>query len=207
MGVQDSLAFWNKLKQKIRVLIKQETGNCMRVNLCEVVSAPNGKTIGVKMPDGSTVMNIPYSEEVSDAVVGSLVLVVWFGTLTTAKAYYYNNGFAGSNVHHPASVESFVFSLGIVQDTTQTIWSFSEDQNGKEIAGKINANCKIIAKPYFILDNQSVYTSVLNQFYENRFYAAVTEPYANIRIIRGTENAISLTPDFRVEVLVLNLGG
>lgn len=207
MNVQDSIQFWNALKQKIRPLIKQETNNCVRVTLCEVVSAPNGETIGVKIPDGNTVMNIPYSIEVENATVGSIVMVVWHGSMSTAKAYYYNYGFIGSSVHNPITMEKFVFSLGSVVNSTQTIWTFAYDQNGKEVAGKVNSESTIIAKPFFAVENEIVYMNVLNQFYDNKIYASSAAPYENMRIMRGTTEAVTFTSDFKIEVLVLNQGG
>ena len=207
MSVQNSLDFWNKLKQKIRVLIKQETGNCVRYTLCEVISKPNGKTIGVKIPGGETVMDIPYSLEVSDAEIGSLVMVVWYGTMSTAKAYYYNYGFVGSKVHYPVTMEKFVFSLGTVENSTQTIWSFAQDQNMKDVVGKINETSAIIARPYFALNNQTNYENVLSQFYNYQFYATSIYPYSTIRIVRGTTEEFTLTQDFKIEVIVLTTGG
>lgn len=204
MNVQDSIQFWNSLKQKIRPLIKQETGNCVRVTLCEVISAPNGETIGVKIPDGKTELNIPYSYEVEKAEVGSIVMVIWHGSMSTAKAYYYNYGFVGSSAHHPASAESFIFSLGAVPNTTQTIWAFNRDQNGKEVSGKVNEKSTIICKPFFISQNETVYMSVLSQFYDNKIYATAIPPYDNIRIMRGTAEEVTFSPDFKIEVLVLN---
>lgn len=95
MGVNEGLAFWNAIKQKAKQLIKQETTNCFRLERYDVTSAPNGTTIGVTLPEGNTEINIPYSHEVSEAVVGDTVLVGWYGSLSTAKAVWYGKGFSG----------------------------------------------------------------------------------------------------------------
>lgn len=95
MAVNDGLAFWNALKTKIKPLIKQETSNCFRVERYDVTSAPNGTTIGVTLPEGHKEIKIPYSQEVSTAVVGDTVLVGWYGSLSNAKAIWFGNGFIG----------------------------------------------------------------------------------------------------------------
>ena len=95
MSIQDSIAFFNALANKIKPLIKQETSNCLRCARYDVTSAPNGTTIGVTLPLGTKEIQIPYSQEVSTAVVGDTVLVVWYGSLSTAKTYYFGNGFVG----------------------------------------------------------------------------------------------------------------
>ena len=96
-NVQDGLAFWNALAQKVKALIKQESANCFRCARYDVTTAPNGTTIGVTLPLGTQEIQIPYSQEVSGAHVGDTVLVVWFGALSNAKAYYFGNGYNGSS--------------------------------------------------------------------------------------------------------------
>ena len=100
-----------------------------------------------------------------------------------------------------------MFSLGTVPNTTQTIWAFSKDQNGKDVSGVVNSKSTIIAKPFFVAENETVYMNELNQFYDNKFYASAIEPYENIRIMRGTTEEVTFTSDFKIEVLVLNQGG
>lgn len=97
--LQDSLAFWNALKKKITPLIRQETSNCLRVARYDVTTAPDGTKIGVTLPEGTKEILIPYSREVSSAQVGDTVMVVWFGTLSTAKAYWFGNGFIGTTLN------------------------------------------------------------------------------------------------------------
>lgn len=93
--ISDSLAFWNVLATKVKSLIRQETANCMRIARYDVTTAPNGSTIGVTLPMGTQEIHIPYSQEVSSATVGDTVMVVWYGSLSTAKAYFFGNGFVG----------------------------------------------------------------------------------------------------------------
>lgn len=95
MSVNDSLAFWNALSEKVKALIRHETSNCMRIARYDVTTAPDGTRIGVTLPMGSKEIMIPYSQEVSTATVGDTVMVVWYGSLSTAKAYYLGNGFIG----------------------------------------------------------------------------------------------------------------
>lgn len=95
MGVNEGVAFWNALKVKIKSLVKQETSNCFKVARYDVTSAPDGTTIGVTLPEGSKEIQIPYSQEVSTAVIGDTVLVGWYGSLSTARAIWFGKGFEG----------------------------------------------------------------------------------------------------------------
>lgn len=95
MALNDSLAFWNALAGKVKTLVRRETSNCLRIERYDVTTAPNGTTIGVTLPMGTRELTIPYSQEVSTAQVGDTVMVVWYGSLSTAKAYYFGNGFVG----------------------------------------------------------------------------------------------------------------
>lgn len=95
MGVNEGVAFWNALKAKVKSLIKQETSNCFKVARYDVTSAPDGTTIGVTLPEGSKEIQIPYSQEVSTAVIGDTVLVGWYGSLSTARAIWFGKGFEG----------------------------------------------------------------------------------------------------------------
>lgn len=83
--------FWSALKPKIEELVKTKSHNCLRVDRFDVVSPPNGSKIGVKQPFGA-VVSIPYCAEVADAKVGDTVLVLWWGSLSTAKAWCYGDG-------------------------------------------------------------------------------------------------------------------
>lgn len=119
MAVQDGLAFWNALKGKIQALIKQENSNSMKCARYDVTTAPNGSVIGVRLPEGATEILIPYSKEVEDAIVGDTVLVVWHGTLSTAKAYYYGNGYEGYVT--PTPPQQFVEYMNVYADVGSTV--------------------------------------------------------------------------------------
>ena len=82
---------WKVLERKVSQAVKERTQNCLRVERFDVTTAPNGSRIGVKQPFGKAIL-IPYSEEVSSAKVGDTVLVLWWGSLSTAKAWCFGNG-------------------------------------------------------------------------------------------------------------------
>ena len=86
---------WNALSGKIRELIREEMRSAMHCERWDVTTAPDGSVIGVTQPFGSTEIFIPYSQEVSTAAVGDTVLVVWWNNMSTAKAYYFGNGYIG----------------------------------------------------------------------------------------------------------------
>ena len=98
MALNDGIAFWNALKAKITPLIRQETSNCFRVQRYDVTTAPNGTTLGVTLPEGNKEIKIPYSQEVSTAVVGDTVIVGWYGSLSTARAIWFGKGFVGKPI-------------------------------------------------------------------------------------------------------------
>lgn len=83
--------FWNSLKPKVEQTVSEKTGNCLRVDRFDVVSAPSNGRISVRQPFGRTI-SIPYCEEVETAKVGDTVLVLWWGSLSTAKAWCFGNG-------------------------------------------------------------------------------------------------------------------
>lgn len=90
--MNDVILVWDALKSKISSLVKSLTGNCLRCERYDVTTAPDGSVIGVTQPFGNTELFIPYSQEVADAVAGDTVLVVWWGTMSTAKAWSFGNG-------------------------------------------------------------------------------------------------------------------
>lgn len=90
--MNDAMLVWDALKSKISSLVKTLTGNCLRCERYDVTTAPNGSVIGVTQPFGNTELFIPYSNEVAEAVAGDTVLVVWWGTMSTAKAWFFGNG-------------------------------------------------------------------------------------------------------------------
>lgn len=118
--LQDGLAFWNALKKKIVPLIRQEASNCLRCERYDVTTAPNGTKIGVTLPEGTNEILIPYSKEVRSAQVGDTVMVVWHGTLSTAKAFWFGNGYAGEEV--PSNVARKVIVNNVQVAATSTVW-------------------------------------------------------------------------------------
>lgn len=94
--LNEAISFWDAISGKVKQLISRETKNAFRCERYEVTTAPNGSTIGVTLPLGTTEIQIPYSKEVAGAAVGNTVLVVWWGSMSNAKAYYYANGYEGA---------------------------------------------------------------------------------------------------------------
>ena len=93
--ISEALQFWNTIAGKVKGLIKTETQNAFRAERYEVTTAPDGTKIGVTLPMGTNEIFLPYSREVANATVGASVLVVWWGSMSNAKVYYYANGYKG----------------------------------------------------------------------------------------------------------------
>lgn len=85
------MEFWNALRPKVEQTADERTANCLRVDRFDVVSAPRGGKISVRQPYGRTI-SIPYCEEVAGAKAGDTVLVLWWGSLSTAKAWCFGEG-------------------------------------------------------------------------------------------------------------------
>ena len=58
----------------------------------QILCAPDGKVIGVRQPFGAQEIKIPYAAEVASAAVGDTVLVVWWGSMSNAKAWFFGSG-------------------------------------------------------------------------------------------------------------------
>lgn len=95
--LSEAKQFWDAISGKIKSLIKQETANTFRCERYEVTTAPNGTVIGVTKAFGEKEILLPYSKEVASAIVGQPVLVVWWGSMSNAKVYYYANGYMGAS--------------------------------------------------------------------------------------------------------------
>ena len=93
--ISEAQRFWDAIVGKVRKVAQDESKNAFRCERYEVTTAPNGSKIGVTLPLGSKEIFLPYSAEVEDATVGSQVLVVWWGSMSNAKVYYYANGYRG----------------------------------------------------------------------------------------------------------------
>ena len=94
--LSEALAFWDSISGKVKQLIRKETQNTFRVERYEVTTAPDGTKIGVTLPLGNREIFLPYSAEVASATVGDPVLVVWWGSMSNAKVYYFADGFRGT---------------------------------------------------------------------------------------------------------------
>lgn len=94
--LSEAQRFWDAISGKVRELIRSETKNVMRVERYDVTTAPDGTVIGVSKPFGTNEIFLPYSAEVASAVVGNPVLVVWWGSMSNAKVYYFADGFRGT---------------------------------------------------------------------------------------------------------------
>ena len=138
MGVQDGLAFWNALKGKIQALVKQDTANCLRCARYDVTTAPNGTKIGVRLPEGNKEILIPYSREVGEAHVGDTVLVVWYGAMSTARAYYYGIGYDGYREPTPPAV--FTEYMNVYADTGATVTASLITVDGNVIINQTETN-------------------------------------------------------------------
>ena len=95
--IQEAQRFWDAIKGKVRQLCLQETENALRVQRYTVTTAPDGTVMGVTLPYGTTELFLPYSNEVSTASVGDVVLVVWWRSMSNAKVYFFANGYVGSS--------------------------------------------------------------------------------------------------------------
>ena len=89
---KDALNFWNSLKVKVQQLIDNSMRKSLQCARYDVTSAPDGSKIGVTKPCENNEIFIPYSWECADAVVGDTVLVVWWNSLSTAKAWFKGGG-------------------------------------------------------------------------------------------------------------------
>lgn len=103
--------FWDSIVGKIKSLIRLETANTFRVERYEVTTAPNGTVIGVTKALGSKEIFLTYSQEVASASVGQPVLVVWWGSMSNAKVYYFANGYSGSS---GGSIVDRVYPVGSI---------------------------------------------------------------------------------------------
>ena len=95
--ISEAQRFWDAIAGKVKQAAQDVAQNTFRCERYEVTTAPNGYKMGVTLPLGTKEIFLPYSSEVSDATVGSQVLVVWWGSMSNAKVYYYANGYEGSS--------------------------------------------------------------------------------------------------------------
>ena len=87
----DVSEFAKALEPLIWKIVDERTKNALRVERYEVSTAANGSVMGVRQPYGTEIF-LPYSQEVSAAAVGDAVLVLWRGSLSTAKVWCFGTG-------------------------------------------------------------------------------------------------------------------
>lgn len=104
--LSEAQRFWDAIVGKVRQVAQEVAQNAFRCERYEVTTAPNGSKMGVTLPLGKKEIFLPYSAEVSDATVGSQVLVVWWGSMSTAKVYYYADGYRGPTVTQIGAVST-----------------------------------------------------------------------------------------------------
>ena len=91
--MKDALDFWKAIEGKVRETVKAMSGKNLQCERYDVTTAPNGSTglIGVKQPFGDEIF-IPYAAAVSEADAGDTVLVLWWKSLSNAKAWFMADG-------------------------------------------------------------------------------------------------------------------
>lgn len=94
--LREALEFWEAIAGKVKQTVRGMMEKSLQCERYDVTTAPDGSKIGVKQPFGSREIFIPYSAEVADAKVGDTVLVMWWNSLSTAKAWYFGSGPAAS---------------------------------------------------------------------------------------------------------------
>lgn len=87
----DVSEFAKALEPLIKKIVDERTKNALRVERYEVSTAANGTVMGVRQPYGTEIF-LPYSQGVSAAAVGDAVLVLWRGSLSTAKVWCFGTG-------------------------------------------------------------------------------------------------------------------
>lgn len=84
-------AFAKALEPLIRKIVDERMKNALRVERFQVTTAADGSVMGVRQPYGNEIF-LPYSQEVASASEGDSVLVLWRGSLSTAKVWCFGNG-------------------------------------------------------------------------------------------------------------------
>lgn len=74
---REAQKIWDALRPMVTQEIKTQTQSVIRARKMMVTSAPNGTTVGVSEPYGTTI-NIPYSTALSGVIPGDSVWVIWF---------------------------------------------------------------------------------------------------------------------------------
>lgn len=105
--LSEAQRFWNAIVGKVRQTAQDESRNAFRCERYEVTTAANGSKMGVTLPLGTREIFLPYSAEVADATVGTPVLVVWWGSMSNAKVYYYADGYKGYRGQSHSALDAY----------------------------------------------------------------------------------------------------
>lgn len=89
--LREANEFAKALEPLIQKIVDERTRNTLRVERYEVSTVANGTVMGVRQPFGQEIF-LPYTQEVASAAEGDSVLVLWRGTLSTAKVWCFGNG-------------------------------------------------------------------------------------------------------------------
>ena len=81
--IDDALTFWNAIKDKVLQTVRNETGDCLRCGIYEVLAAPSGNQVRIKKPYGNEIL-IKCPSEFSTLQPGDKILAAWYTTLSTA---------------------------------------------------------------------------------------------------------------------------
>ena len=128
--------FWASISTKVRGQINADTKNAFRCERYDVTTAPSNGKIGVTLPMGDNEIFIPHSAEVAGASVGDTVLVIWWGSMSNGKAYFYGNGYSGGS------------SKGYI--TTTTTWTAGTDEYTQTVTVSgcsVSASSKVDLQP------------------------------------------------------------
>lgn len=115
--LSEAQRFWEAIVGKVRQTAQEISKNAFRCERYEVTTAPDGSKIGVTLPMGSKEIFLPYSTEVSGATVGTPVLVVWWGSMSNAKVYYYADGYRGADTDN---LLNLVYPVGSIYESTSS---------------------------------------------------------------------------------------
>lgn len=122
--LSEAQRFWEAIAGKVKQTAKEVSKNAFRCERYTVTTAPNGVKMGVTLPMGNTELMLPYSSEVASATVGDTVLVVWWGSMSNAKVYYYADGYNGVDIN--SVVTSVNGQTGAVSIDPERIGAMSE---------------------------------------------------------------------------------
>lgn len=76
------------IRRDTQRLLDNTLKSYLQIARYDVTTAPNGTVIGVTRPFSDTEIQIPYLPYCANATVGDTVLVVWWGSLTNAQAWF-----------------------------------------------------------------------------------------------------------------------